>query len=404
MKDSFWTFFIGGLIFILSISGCEDPGPVGNSLTGSETELVVDTLSIGSVESDTLNPFSGQRTYFSLGQFDDPLFGLMSASAYLRPNLPSTTSSDTLEEDANMKLRLIFDTGQVYGDSLQSGSFDIYEIDQRWRGKAWRLKDQISFDNSQTVGSFTLGEEDSLDVLLNEEWVNKYRSHFEDVSADRDSTYRENFHGLAIIPRDNSKILPLEAENTRFVIENPEADTFDVVTRHWAYSLERNENVTYPEGTEPLFSTFERVMNFDLDLAEQEFSVSNISKAEIIFYVENFEMEQSLESESTATNRPLVNNIQLHLADASEIPAGIDPGNPVAVGSYDEENKGYRFNVTSFLKAAVQNQINPNERLYVAIANNGTVKSTLFHLNDKDQPDKNPQLIVTSVKNTSTSN
>lgn len=404
LKGSFWTCLVGGLIFFLSISGCEDPGPVGNSLTGSETELVVDTLSIGSVEIDSLNPYAGQRAYFSLGQYDDPLFGFMSASAYLRPSLPPTSSSDTLEENAGMKLRLIFDTGQVYGDSLQQGNFDIYEIDQRWRGKAWQLKDQISYDNSYTVGSFTLGEEDSLDVLLNEEWVDKYRSHVENESADRDSTYRENFHGLALIPRDDSKILPLEAGNTRFVVENPEADTFGVPMRHWAFSLERQANNTYPEGTEPLYSTFERIMNFDLDIPDQDYSVSNISKAEIVFYVDNAEMEQSLEAESTTTGRPLVNNLQLHLVDPSEIPANIDPGNPAAVGFYDDDNKAYRFNVTSFVKAAIQNQLNPNERLYVTIANNGTVKSTLFHLNNEAQPDKNPHLIITSVKNTSTSN
>lgn len=404
LTGSFWTLLFSGLLFVLIISGCEDPGSVGNTLTDSETSLIVDTLNIGSVDTDTLDPYSGRRTYFSLGQYNDPLFGNLTASAYLKPILPAASSSDTIAENAAMKLRLIFDGTQVYGDSVEAGNFDIFEIDQRWRGKAWRLENQMSYDDSYTVGSFTLGEEDSLDVSLNEEWINKYRTHFENESADRDSTYRENFHGLAIIPRNNSKILPLEAENTRFVIENPEADTFDVSTGEWAFSLERKEDIIYPNGSSPLHSTFERIMNFEIQIPEEELSVSNISKAEMVFYVNNSAMEQSLESEPVTTVRPLINNLQLHLVDPSEIPANIDPGNPAANGFYDKDNKAYRFNITNLLRAVIRDRINPDESLVITVPNDGTVKSTLLHLNSENEPNKNPELIITSVKNTNTTN
>lgn len=393
----FGIIFITGGLFV-ALSGCESPGPVGNSLAGSETELSVDTLQIGAIDTESLNAYSGQRNFFSLGQFDDPLFGNVKTTAYLRPNLPAATSSDTMEENAGMKLRLLFDTGQAYGDTLQPGTFEIYEIAQRWRGKALRLKDPLSLDDSYQVGSFTLENEDSLDVSLNQEWISKYRTHFVNSSENRDSTYKENFFGLAIIPQDNSKILPLRPGSTRFVIENPEADTFDVSSDQWAYNLEREEGITYPEDSGPLFSTYEQILNFDIGFQQMDLSVSNISKVELVFY------ENVSALEAAETVRPTINNMRLHLVSPSQVPANIDPGNPLAIGSYDEDNRAYRFNITSFAKSALLSPLDPDERFYLVISNNGVVKSTLLYLDGQVQSAKAPQLIITSVQNRNSAN
>lgn len=399
---------LGALLFCLYVlTGCENLGPVGNTLPGSDTELSVDTLQIVNVGTEELNIYSGQRTFVSLGRYDDPLFGSTTASAYVKPVLLSTTSSDTVEEDAAMKLRLVFDRQMVYGDSLQPGNYDIYEIDQMWRGKAWRLKDAAAIDESYTVGSFTLETEDSLDVQLDPQWVEKYRSHYTSSASNRDSLYRRNFHGLAVIPRDNSNILPLEADNIRFVVENPDEDTVEAVelaTGQWAYSLERGEDTAYPEGRIPLFSTYEQILHFNLGLEGNGLSISNISKAELVFFVDNATMEVSLATESESTVRPRAATLQLHLADPSEVPESIDPGNPIAVAGYDNQVGAYRFTITSFARAVLQNQIPAGEKLYLTIENNGTVKPTLIQLNDDSNSGRNPQLIVTSVKNTNSSN
>src|SRR5699024_5770947 len=158
---------------LLLLTGCDSPGAVGSGLTdsGAEVKIVKDTITV--TETHQFNSFSGNYAAISAGQFSDPLFGDISATGYLKPSLPST---DTLFAggDAIMKLRLLFNSSNVYGDSLSNQTFDVFPVTAYWRSNTHKLGKELQLDRNNKITSFTVGEEDSLEVLLSEQWVNQH--------------------------------------------------------------------------------------------------------------------------------------------------------------------------------------------------------------------------------------
>src|SRR5699024_2370035 len=223
---------------LILLAGCDSPGSVGSGLTdsGAEVQVVKDTITV--TEIHQFNSFSGNYRAISAGQFNDPLFGEISATSFLKPSLPS---ADTLfaQGGALMKLRLLYNTSMVYGDTLSSQTFDIFPITEYWRPNAHKIGDKLQINENKKVASFTLGEVDSLEVILDEQWVNQhYRPYAEadssaiDFNGSVDSNYKDQEYGLAKVPVNRNKAIPFVKISTSYFIEMAE-ETMMMPTNRW---------------------------------------------------------------------------------------------------------------------------------------------------------------------------
>lgn len=412
MKHSLQSFGSLCVAFIciisLALSGCENPGSVGSDLTDSGGDVETDTLIINGVQSVSANSYSGALPYFSMGQFDDPLFGNTLASGFIKPGLPAD-SAQNMDENATMLMRLLLDNMQAYGDSTADQQFSIYEVDEAWRGRALKVNDDLAIDQSNKLGEFTIGFTDSIDVDLSAmapDWVDRYRQFTDTTNAD--SLYKYDMFGLALVPENSNKIVPIDVSTSRFVIQNPDSDTVSVGSNQWGYTVQRGSNTSFPEGTVPLHSTYENVLNFsDLGLSELDLSVTGISRAEMIIKQNNTVMEQTLQSASANAHRPEERSVFLHLADPNNIPDNIDPGAPVdnflkVQGVYSPSDGTYRFDVTNLIGRVVQQGLPDGNEFFITFPNDGIIKPALIYT-DSDQVsfENKPKIVITSLKNSS---
>lgn len=396
---------------LLGISACENPGSVGDDLTDPVSEVVQDTVFINNVRTVDATSYSGELNYFSAGRYEDPLLGSINVTSYLKPNLPS--ENDTIKTDAEVFLRLMYDSEKVYGDTVASQKFDLYQIDQYWRDRVLKVDNELSL-SSQKIGEFTIGTEDSVMINLSEiapQWVDEYRSYAQDSKEDTtsatDSSYVYETHGLALAAQNSEKIIPFYRDSSRFVIQHPEADTFDVSLNRWGFHLGRDNNTAVPQGSLPLHSTYESVINFEeLGISELDIQPPGLSRAVLVLHENVSALEQSMSGEPPTAKRAKEQTAYLHLANPEGVPENIDPGvplnNPTRLeGTYSADDGTYRFDVTSIVENIIRNGFPEDREFFITLPNDGVIKSTLI-MDDSDQVPESlkPKLIITSLKNT----
>lgn len=395
---------------MIGFSACENPGSVGSEITDPTSEVVRDTLIINGLNAVDATSYSGEQSFFSAGNFDDPLFGSLTATGYLKPNLPA--SSDTMKADGEMLLQIMYDRDQVFGNTDGTQQFELYQINQYWRDRVLKVDDELSL-SSQKIGEFSVGTEDSLMVNLSDiasGWVDEYRTYAEDSKDDTtgsvDSTYKYEAHGLALVSSNSSKILPLYRDSTRFFIQHPEADTFDVSLNRWGYHLDRGSSNTIPQESISLHSTYESVLNFKrLGIEELDIQPPGLSRAELVLHENTVALEQSLGGEPSTTQRAKEQVAFLHLANPDGLPDNIDPGAPLnnptrLQGSYSAENGTFRFDVTRLVENIIRNGFPEDREFFITLPNDGVIKSTLIMTDDNQVPDGlKPKIIITSLKN-----
>ena len=383
-------------VMLLALAGCENPGSVGTGIGDSRADVVIDTIAVDNINTRNFNYYSGNFSYFSAGQYDDPLLGNITATGLIKPALP-TVSDESVNEDAGMLMRLIFNNNQVYGDSLSDQTFDIYEVGEIWRSNAVRLQDDLQLDQANgPIGSFTVGSEDSVDIELPQEWVRKYRQYADTTNSD--SLYSREVFGLALVPSNSNKIIAPNTADTRFVIQNPDADTFSVSTSEWGYLLERGNTGGLPQGSVAWHGTYEQLLSFGLDLSGIDVQGPDIAKAELVLYRNDELMQQSLQSEPISAGRPDESNARLYLVNPEDLPDNITPGTPIANGSYSSDDGAYHFRITGQLQTLLDGGFPEDQELVVTLVNDGIVKTSVMY--DENAPaDKRPKLIITSLKN-----
>lgn len=384
-------------ITLVGLAGCENPGSIGSDIGGTKATVAIDTFSVDGVTTRSLNYYSGDYSFFSAGQYEDPLFGNLRAMGLIKPSLPRT-SQDTLASDAKMIMRLMFDGTQVYGDSLAGQSFDIYKVKDAWRARSIKLQDNIAlYDSNGPIGSFTVGAGDSASVELPSEWVQEYRTYANDNA---DSLYHFEQYGLALVPSGSNKIIAPNIDSTKFVIQNPGVDTFRVSVNQAAYTLERSNTGSLPQGSVAWHSTQENVLQFDLNLSKIDVHASDIARAELVLYQNVELMQSSLSSEPSSVVRPGETAARLFLVDTAQLPDNITPGNPVAQGSYSTDDEAFHFPLTSQLQSMLSRGVPEGQKFVVKLSNNGIIKSSVIYT-DQAPAAKRPKIIITSLKNNS---
>lgn len=381
----------------LLLMGCESPGSVGGSFTDPGTEVRDTVFSVTDVQTDSFTTYSGNLAYLSAGQFNDPLFGNISARSFVKPSLPGIVNSDTLTSGVRMNLRLILQDSAIYGDSLSTAQFDLIEIDEIWRSRALELYDDIGLSQN-TVGSFSVdASTDSLDIPLDSEWVSRYRAYYNTISANRDSLYLYDFHGLALVPQNESKIIPFDPSESRFVILETDNDTSTVQLSQSAFSLNRSDASAAPMGSSKAISTFEKVLKFNMDLSKEDLGTVNISKVELVFYQNDEALENSISQAPGSSIRPAVNNARLYFSRPRDLPSSLVTGSPVAGANYNADDGSYRFDITGFTNGVLLDGVSNESSFYITIqSNNGILGSSLLY-NDQAPEGKKPKIIVTYI-------
>ena len=256
-------FFI---LFVTLLSSCEDPGSVGGALIPTNANIIGDTLYVDSVGTEQVSARSGRLTFMSTGVYNDQLFGRIQAVGLLRPSL-GDVGIDTLTADQRISLRILLNQENVWGDSTASVTYEIKEISESWEQSTISYDSDVAISNS-VVGSFTVTDEDSITVVLSEEWQQKYRQAYNDTMlVDDDSLYKANMPGLAISARTSGKIMPFR-RTSKFLITSGDTLTFSQDISASGTVVDREE-VTF-EGYEELTSTISNVLTFDMrDFADQ---------------------------------------------------------------------------------------------------------------------------------------
>lgn len=411
MNSSFQSIrsfcFASICVISLALVSCENPGSVGSGLSDSRGEVVTDTVFVDGMETVNTTTYSGNLSFFAMGKYEDQLFGTMTATGYMKPTLPG--ADNTVSENATIQMRLLFENENVYGDTLSDQQYSLYEINELWRGTALKINDDLATDAK--LGEFSISTDDSLDINLNEinqDWVDRYIQFANTDTTNRDSLYKNGMYGLAVVPENANKIVPLTVGETRFTIQNPLADTFRVSTSEWGYTLNRDTNTSFPQGSVPLYNTYEQILNFgDLGIEDLEVETSGLSRAELVLYENTSTMEQTLESEPFSVIRPHPPTAYLQYADPANLPENIDPGVPVdnvtkIPGVYNENDGSYRFDITQLVGNKLRDGLPGGREFYITFPNDGTIKPSLIYSDGSQVPtSKRPKIVITYLKNSS---
>lgn len=408
MNTAFRRGLRNGFLLVLAAAflliGCKDSGSIGSSFTENETSVAIDTLGVTNIATERSEAFTGNLSNLSAGIFDDPAFGEVKATGLIRPAL-SNNDSDNMQSDATLLMRLHLQPALVYGDTASTARFDLVEMTQLWRGSAWRINDEITFAAGAPLASFSVDNQEIVEIPITGDFVERYRDFFNSSSANRDSTYQIQFPGLAIVPQNSSKIITVSTDSTQFLIQNPDSDTLTVGVADNGYKLERS-NVPEPSSEHSIvLSSLERVMSLDMSVDEDEIGSLNISKAELVFYQNTRRLENSLDQRSLTTIRPPVSDASFFLADPADLPFAVDPGLPISDQvEFDPSDDTFRFDVTSTVNSLLVDNPPPNQKFLIRLSNNnGVIRSSLLFTNDAP-PEFQPKLIITSVQTNSTSN
>lgn len=399
-NKGFVSLYISLLTLILVFNGCEDPGSVGSGFI-NEPSIVTDTLTLDNTTSENFIGYTGNFSLFSIGSYSDPLFGDVSTVGLLKPvrSVDIPDSLGIVGDDFSMKLEIQLDSLNTYGDTLSSSEFSIYEVSETWRGNEIKTDSEVAYNSASPIGSFTIGQEKNIIVDLDETWKDQYYTYFSSTEADADSTYRYEFHGLAIVPQNNTnKISFVSSSASQFLILSPdESDTVSVGLNNWAYLLDRNGSTQNAETTS-LHTTIEEIMRIDLPLEtlKAEYSTKNILSARLLVQENTNDLTSTLAANHT---RPNINLLNLHLGTEFDESYEYQLTQPEFSALRDTvETDTYKSNITLLLNNVFYGS-EVTDEIYVGIGSlSGVIRSTQVY-NGNAPEEFRPKLIISYIVN-----
>ncbi|MCH8547756.1 MAG: DUF4270 domain-containing protein [Balneolaceae bacterium] len=410
------------LLAALIFAGCESGGTVGDGLGPDPDEARTTTYDVESISTVEANTFSGRLQNSAMGAFQDPLYGNLNAVSLLKPAITRAVV-DEIGEDDTMSLKLTFRT-PIYGDAGSVSRFEIYEVGERWRGNQLRYNSEVAVDLSAKVGEFEVADEDSIEVPLDNEWVQKFREFFNSEEANRDSLYRREFTGLAIVPvDDDSKIRFLRHSQdddedapgiTRFLVNSPNGNGengdengngddngdengngsssqfLDLID--WGSTVVRSDEPDFDDGF--VLHNSERILQVDVDLPIEELSSKNIVNAKLVF-VRDTEREEM----TSAISRPAVTSLRGH--SFQRTPSDLVSElfvNPSRFGSsLDQDNQLFSIDITQYILNYVFGDIEEGPIFVSLQTTNGILFSSDFYGSQASE-NLRPRIIITTVE------
>lgn len=389
------------LTLLLLTTGCDNEGIVGEELNPTGERVVTTSYDVDSIEIVHDNGFSGRLNNSAMGIVEDPVYGTVKSSSLLKPSI-NVEDFDELSEDFNVKLTLELNSLK-YGNENSIADYNIYEVNQRWRGREITYNQPISFDDSNLLGSFQLSDETAVEIDLDQEWISRYRDFFNSSSSERDSLYRFEFPGIAVVPADqNQKIDFLrhltssndttETRVTRFEVENEDSVIASIPLLDFGTSMERT-NIPETEGL-VLHNTLENILKVDFGIDATEFENKEIVNAQLVFTIDAFPEE----SAPDGFLRPQPELIRAHFFESEPLDIASEIfARTASVGANLSENEEqFRVNVTSYFVDKLFGDIDTTPLYFSLQGNNGLFYSTTLY--GADAPENlRPRLIITTI-------
>ena len=394
----FLTFGIP-LLILFFVSSCEDPGSVGSDFADRPT-LTFDTLEISQTKKLSYVGYSGLLSFIPLGEFSDPLFGDVSTLGLFKPTrTPSVPDSIEIAESFDMKLELKLDSLQTYGDTLAQSEFSIYEVTSDWRGSTLRIDNDIEYGD--LVGSFTVGEEDSLVIDVSEQWKEKYKSYYFNEDANADSAYNYEFQGLAVVSNQpSSKISFVTVNQSRFFlingIDSDTTDTVNIPLDDWGFTLQRDVDPK-PEGTFPIHTTLEGLLEVTIpdSLLKLQNNDKNIVRVDLVFYEAREILNSTLPPNSVRLG---VFTLNADIEETFEPEYEYQFGSREFVGTRGETETSFQIGITNYVNDLIFGE-QETQKLIIGIgSSSGALRSSLLY--DENGPaEYRPRIIITSLEN-----
>lgn len=403
-------------VCLLLIAGCEDYGLVGEKIFDEDVELETFTIPVKEIRTVDDSGYMGNLPFMPIGHYTDREFGDVKAVGLVRPRRTWDIGDiDTIEESDRVRLRLNLNASQ-YGDLNSVTEFELYRISEGWRGNQIQTGDEISYDTSQSVGGFSIGgaesESDSVVIELHPDWIEEYNRYLQMEGSNQDSLdniFRNEFHGLAIVPISGdskilfSNMLPTgdqennETDFARLVVdsEDPDIGRRTIPLFDWGASVTRTDSENAQVQGLPLHNTLERYIEIDPGLTRESFRGRNIVNVELVLFQDWEGLQLSLPA---GHNRLQISQSRIHLIDEMRVKRDfIFNRSPSFIAVRDSVDNGLRFNITSYANS-VLHSTPPDGKLYLSVQSmNGLLYSTKIQTESTPEA-RQPKIIVTSIK------
>lgn len=384
------------LLFVI-LAGCnENPGVVGNSFIEESANVYSDTLVVDDVRStSTIPDFTGDLNHYSAGIYTDPLFGEIEAIGMIRPSISRGYNIDTLGEGADAKLQMVVNQNKIYGDTTSTTRFQLRRIRNIWRPGSWE-RDSLPDVETNVVAEFEVTRQDTLELDLPQSWLEEYKSYFNSTNASRDSTYKYNNNGLAVVSTDDSKIVPFNRSGTRLMLKNEADTTYQrLPLEASAFGFKRRQNSPSPfdSTNTPLVGFYDNAMVLNPEINDSTLGSRNMSRVEIAMFENNELLQDNLPQNHVRPNLP---EMRIFRRRPDQVVYGINPRGRYYRVAKDSTDNSYRVNITSFV-----NQIlfegDPEIQYYVIPeSENGIIYSTVLYNGKSDE--YNPKILITAAK------
>lgn len=405
------------LLLFFFVSACEDPGGVGSGLLDESAGLDTRTVEPGEIEPLPAESFSGRLRHMAIGQYDDPLFGSFRSIGILKPSIDTTRIGTTIEEGEKFQLQIAF-RSSVYGDPSSTARFEIYRLEDVWRGNEIRFGDDFPIDRSERLAEFSVFGTETVHIDLPGSWIEEYLEFLSNSDEDRDSVYRDQFPGLAIVPaEESSKVLfasmrpaageePDEENLVRFVLvvpngeeesesEEDEDDDPRVFQglADWGTFGTRAE----PQDRDPnsfyLYNTLESVLRVETSLDEEKLGSRNLATVQLVFRLNRDLLESSLPSGHT---RPEVTQLRIHRIPSDRIGEWIYSQPAQFVATRQSGSDTFRFDITTHANSILFDRPLPGNFYLSAQTVDGRIFPVVLH-NGNAPEALRPKIVITSI-------
>lgn len=407
MKSKIKTIITGValVLTVFFINSCEDGGIVGGKFVQDDANLKSTVVPVPPLVGVNSGTYSGRLGNVAIGRYTDPVFGTFESFAILKPSLDlgRVPLVETLDE---MQLRIVF-APQQWGDTTATASFEIFEVDEIWRGNEFQMGDQVQFDTGKKLGEFSVSSTDTVIVELDKEWLLRYGEYLGSQDIARDSLYRAEFFGLAIVPTadtDSRMLFPrvqitgsgqgTDFNQTRFVVQNVDVGRQFQTALDWASVFTRVDSGPVISNSLKTHSSLESIIEFDLNLTEQNLISKNLANVELVLYEDKTAPELELPANHV---RPNVSNARIHIIGSGDTGESIFSTSADFIANKDTTDNSFRFNITNYANSILFGS--PKQgKFYMSVQSvNGLIQSTLIHTGDSIES-KRPKIVVTAIE------
>ena len=179
-----WPLVMG----LLLLTACEDPSNVGIGLVDEQGDPVVRSFGTSNFDTTTIDDITGNQPRVLVGQVDDPLTGMISATGYVDFVSPGFDNDDN---PTITGVSLVLARNYVYGDTVTTSSISLFDLVEDWTETTAKADTSLPKGMLVTTADF-LPSDTLVTIPLPESWIAA------NDAALRSDEFESSFHGFAL--------------------------------------------------------------------------------------------------------------------------------------------------------------------------------------------------------------